>query len=77
MLDAPLGGHRFSMRLAAIFAIVALTLTAAGLYAVMAASIRQRDREIGIRVEEPLGQQGTSLSRSRERAGPIPARSRR
>jgi putative ABC transport system permease protein len=50
LLDAPLAGHRFSMRLAAIFAMVALTLTAVGLYAVMAASVRQRDREIGIRV---------------------------
>ena len=50
MLDAPLAGHRFSMRLAAVFAVVALTLTAVGLYAVMAASVRQRDREIGIRV---------------------------
>ena len=50
MLHAPLAGHRFSMRLAAIFAVAALTLTAVSLYAVMAASVRQRDREIGIRV---------------------------
>jgi hypothetical protein len=45
------------LRLAAIFAIVALTLTAVGLYAAMAAFVRPRDREIGIRVEELLGEQ--------------------
>ena len=39
MLHAPLAGHRFSMRLAAIFAVAALTLTAVSLYAVMAASV--------------------------------------
>jgi putative ABC transport system permease protein len=61
MLDAPLAGHRFSMRLAAIFAIVALTLTAVGLYAVMAASVRHRDREIGIRLA--LGASSNSVRR--------------
>lgn len=50
MLDVPLAGHRFSMRLAVLFGIVALTLATVGLYAVMAASVHQRDREIGIRV---------------------------
>jgi ABC-type antimicrobial peptide transport system permease subunit len=61
MLDAPLAGHRFSMRLAAIFAVVALTLTAVGLYAVTAASVRQRDHEIGIRVA--LGASANSIRR--------------
>jgi len=50
MLDTPLAGHRFSMRLGALFGVVALTLATVGLYAVMAAFVRQRDREIGIRV---------------------------
>ena len=49
-LDAALSGRRFSTRLAALFAAVALTLATVGLYAVIAASVRQRDREIGIRV---------------------------
>jgi ABC-type antimicrobial peptide transport system permease subunit len=49
------------MRLAAIFATVALTLAAVGLYAVMAASVRQRDREIGIRVA--LGASSNSVRR--------------
>ena len=61
MLDAPLAGPRFSMRLAATFAILALTLTAVGLYAVMAASVRQRDREIGIRIA--LGASSNSVRR--------------
>jgi putative ABC transport system permease protein len=50
MLDAPLASRRFSTRLATLFGIIALTLAAIGLYAVMAASVRRRDREIGIRL---------------------------
>ncbi len=50
LLDVPLAERRFSMLLASVFGLAALTLATIGLYAVMAASVRQRDREIGIRV---------------------------
>ena len=50
LLDAPLAGRRFSMFLVSVFGLSALALATVGLYAVMAAAVRQRDREIGIRV---------------------------
>jgi predicted permease len=50
MLDVPLADRRFSMLLVSVFGLAALMLATIGLYAVMAASVRQRDREIGIRV---------------------------
>ena len=50
LLDVPLSERRFNMILASLFGLAALALATIGLYAVMAASVRQRDREIGIRV---------------------------
>jgi predicted permease len=50
MLDGPLARPRFNAFLLGIFAGVALLLTAIGLYAVMGAYVRQRDREIALRV---------------------------
>jgi putative ABC transport system permease protein len=50
MLDGPLARPRFNAFLLSIFGAVALLLTAIGLYAVMSAYVRQRDREIALRV---------------------------
>ena len=50
MLDGPLARPRFTAFLLGIFGAVALLLTAIGLYAVMSAYVRQRDREIALRV---------------------------
>ena len=50
MLDRPLARPRFTARLLGVFAFAALLLATVGLYAVMAAYVRQRDRELALRV---------------------------
>lgn len=49
-LRVPLAWPRFNALLLAVFATAALLLSAVGLYGVMAASVRQRRGEIGIRL---------------------------
>ena len=49
-LQIPLAWPRFNALLLGVFAVAALLLSSIGLYGVMAASVRQRSPEIGIRV---------------------------
>jgi predicted permease len=50
LLDGPLARPRFNARLLGVFGVTALLLAAIGLAAVMTAQVRQREREIAVRV---------------------------
>jgi predicted permease len=59
MLDAPLARPRFNAFLLSVFGVAALLLSTIGLYAVMAAYVAQRDREIALRLA--LGATATAV----------------
>ena len=61
MLDGPLARPRFTALLLSILGIAALLLATVGLYAVMAAHVRQRDRELALRLA--LGATATDVRR--------------
>jgi putative ABC transport system permease protein len=60
-LDRPLARPRFTAFLLSVFGLTALLLATVGLYAVMAAYVRQRDREIALRLV--LGATATTVRR--------------
>lgn len=70
MLSASIGARRFAMLLISIFAGLALILSLVGIYGVIAYSVVQRTREIGIRVA--LGASKSDILKMMVQQGMIP-----
>lgn len=68
-VETSLVAPRYNMALIAFFAVLALALTAAGLYGTIAYSVSQRTHEIGIRIA--LGAGSNNVSRQFVRGGLI------
>ena len=70
-ISGPLARPRFSSVLLTVFATVALLLVAVGIYGVIGENVRQRRRELGIRLA--LGAHPRNVRRMVLRAGLLPA----
>lgn len=69
MMAKSVAGPRFTMLLLGVFTVLALVLAAVGLYGVMAYSVAQRTREIGIRIA--LGASTRHIGRRVVRQGAV------